>query len=178
MFFRMNGAKAAAILAAFNLAVPQAMTLANEPVAARPAKAASDIVLSASGELTGRVVTADGAPVDGAKVTLTQNGKTVATTVSTDKGEFRVASLKSGLYRVSAGTRVQLVRAWSQDAAPPMARPSATIVQGNVVRGQDEWDYFETDEMVVAGIATAALIVGTIALVEVEDDNEDNAASP
>lgn len=178
MRFRMSWVKTVAILAGLNLAVPQALTFAGEPAASKARRTAADVVLSAQGELQGRIVTSAGTPVDGAKLTLTQNGKTVATTVSGEKGEFRVAKLKGGLYQVSTGTRPLLVRAWSQDAAPPSARPSATIVQGDVVRGQDEWDYFETDEMVIAGIATAGLVVGIIALVQADDETTRIIVSP
>jgi hypothetical protein len=173
-------AKAAAILAGLNLAAPQALICAADSVSAKAKKtpAAQDVSLTSAGELTGRVVTAQGVAVDGADVSLLQNGKLVARTNSDAQGEFRVADVKGGVYQVSAGKTVQYVRAWSDESAPPAARPVATIVQGNVVRGQDEWDYFETDEMVIAGIATAALVVGVVALVEADDDDNRSVASP
>jgi hypothetical protein len=175
--------KPAAIAAGLQLAAPQIMVFAADaPVApkAEKVKTVSDVVLTSNGELTGRVVTAQGKAVDGAMITVAQNGKTVAKTNTTENGDFKLASLKGGVYQVSAGQQVQQVRLWNQDAAPPSARPSALIVQNQVVRGQgDDYDYLETDEMVIAGVATAALVVGIVALVKAEDnDGNNNPASP
>jgi hypothetical protein len=183
MFPKMSWAKAAAIVAGVHLAVPQMLTYAAEPAAKgavekKAAKAPADVVLTSAGKLTGRVITAEGTPVDGATVTLTQNGKDVGRTTSDATGNFAMASVKGGVYQVSAGPTTQVVRVWQPEAAPPTARTSATIVQGTVVRGQDEWDYFETDEMVIAAVATAGLIVGIAALVEADDDDNGGPASP
>jgi len=180
MFAKLSWAKAAAIVAGMHLAVPQVLTYGAEPAtrAASEKKAAADVVLSSAGDLTGRVITAEGTPVDGAIVTLSQNGKGVGRTTSDESGNFTLASVKGGLYQVSAGQTTQAVRVWQPEAAPPSARPTTTLVQGTVVRGQDEWDYFETDEMVIAAIGTAALIVGIAALVEADDDDNNGPASP
>jgi hypothetical protein len=177
---KMSWAKSAAVIAGLNIVAPQALVSAADKVSPQtvPAKAASDVVLTSKGELQGRVVTAQGAPVDGAIVSLTLKGKPIAKTNSDESGEFRLASVKGGVYELTAGQNRQLVRVWSNQSAPPTARQSATIVQGTVVRGQDEWDYFETDEMVIAGIATAGLVTGIVALIEVDDDDNGNPVSP
>jgi hypothetical protein len=182
MFAKMSWAKAAAIVAGVHLAVPQMMTYGAEPAtrvaAEKKTTTTADVVLSSAGELTGRVITAEGAAVDGATVKLSQNGKSVGQTTSGADGRFKLASVKGGLYQVAAGQTTQVVRVWHADAAPPSARPMTTIVQGTVVRGQDEWDYFETDEMVIAAIGTTALIVGIAALVEADDDDGNGPGSP
>ena len=194
MRITMDWARGAAIVAGLNLAVPQAMVFAAEAPVTKPAKQASakDIKLTTAGDLTGRVVTAEGKAVDGAAVTITQNNKPVAKTISTASGEFKVTGLKTGLYQVSAGQQAQFVRVWPQDVAPPSALAQATIVQspvvrgqdgmiqeGMVVRGQDEFDYLETDEIIIGITAATALGIGIGALIAANDDDDNNnQASP
>ena len=194
MRITMNWARGAAIVAGLNLAVPQAMVFAAEAPATKPAKqqTVKDIKLSDAGELTGRVVTSEGKAVDGAAVTISQNNKPVGKVVSTASGDFKVTGLKTGLYQVSAGQQAQFVRVWPQDVAPPTALAQATIVQSPVVRGQDgfvqdnmvvrgqdEFDYLETDEIIIGIVAVTALGIGIGALVAANDDDDNNnAASP
>jgi hypothetical protein len=167
-------------MAGLNLAIPQVMVCAAEKApATKPAKAIKDIKLTSAGELTGKVVTADGKPVDGAAVSVAQNGKPVVRTISSQKGEFKATGLKAGVYQVASGRSIQTVRVWSEDVAPPAALASTTIVQGPVVRGQDEFDYWETDEIIVGVIATTALGIGIAALVVANDnDGSGGTASP
>jgi hypothetical protein len=194
MRITMDWARGAAIVAGLNLAIPQALVFAAEAPVTKPAKQASakDIKLTTAGDLTGRVVTAEGKAVDGAAVTITQNNKPVAKTISTASGEFKVTGLKTGLYQVSAGQQAQFVRVWPQDVAPPSALAQATIVQspvvrgqdgmiqeGMVVRGQDEFDYLETDEIIIGITAATALGIGIGALIAANDDDDNNnQASP
>jgi hypothetical protein len=194
MRITMEWARGAAIVAGLNLAVPQALVFAAEAPVTKPAKQASakDIKLTTAGDLTGRVVTAEGKAVDGAAVTISQNNKPVAKTISTASGEFKVTGLKTGLYQVSAGQQAQFVRVWPQDVAPPAALAQATIVQspvvrgqdgmivqeGMVVRGQDEFDYLETDEIIIGVVAFTALGIGIGALIAANDDDNNNQASP
>jgi len=177
MRITMDWARGAAIVAGLNLAVPQAMIFAAEAPAKAPVKQTiKDVKLTSAGELTGRVVTAEGKAVDGASVTIAQNGKPVTKAVSTASGEFKVAGMKTGVYQVSAGQQVQYVRTWPQDVAPPSAVPQATIVQGPVVRGQDEFDYLETDEIIIGVTAATALGLAIGALV-VANDNDNNGGT-
>ena len=195
MRITMDWARGAAIVAGLNLAIPQAMVFAAEAPVAKPVKqqAAKDIKLTVAGELNGRVVTAEGKAVDGAAVTISQNNKPVAKTISTASGEFKVSGLKTGLYQVSAGQQSQFVRVWPQDVAPPSAVAQATLVQspvvraqdgmimqeGMIVRGQDEFDYLETDEIIIGITAATALGIGIGALIAANDDDDNNnTASP
>ncbi|QDT56211.1 hypothetical protein Pan44_42630 [Caulifigura coniformis] len=177
MRLKLDWARGAAIVAGLNLAAPQAMMFAAEAPVTKPAAKVKDVKLTSAGELTGRVVTAEGKAVDGVTVTISQNGKPVTHVVSTGSGEFKAPGMKSGLYQVSAVRQVQYVRAWPQDVAPPSAMPQTTFVQGNVVRGQDEFDYLETDEIIIGTVAFAALGIGIGALV-VANDNDDNGGGP
>ena len=180
MRFSKDWARGASIVAGLNLAIPQAMVFAAEAPVTKPAtKSVKDIKLTSAGELTGKVVTAEGKAVDGAAVTISQNGKPVNKAVSKATGEFTVAGLKTGVYQVSAGRTAQFVRVWPQDVAPPSAVAQTTIVQGPVVRGQDEWDYLETDEIIIGVTAATALGIGIGALVVANDnDDNNNSASP
>jgi hypothetical protein len=178
MRITMNWARGAAIVAGLNLAVPQAMVFAAEAPAAKPAvKSVKDVKLTSSGELAGRVVTAEGKAVDGAAVTVSQNGKPITKAVSTETGSFKVTGLKTGVYQVSAGRSAQFVRVWPEDVAPPTAVAQTTIVQGPVVRGQDEFDYWETDEIIVGVTAATALGIGIGALVKA-NDNDNGGGAP
>ena len=168
-----NWARGAAIVASLNLAVPQAMLSAADAPATKSARqSVKDVKLTSAGELTGRVVTAEGKAIDGAAVTIAQNGKPVLNTTSTASGEFKVAGLKTGLYQVSAVRQTQFVRVWPQDVAPPSATPQTTFVQGTVVRGQDDFDYLETDEIIIGVTAATALGIGIGALVKANDDDD------
>jgi hypothetical protein len=195
MRITMDWARGAAIVAGLNLAVPQALVFAAEAPVTKPAKqqTVKDIKMTEAGELTGRVVTSEGKAVDGVAVTISQNNKPVSKAISTASGDFKVAGLKTGLYQVSAGQQAQFVRVWPQDVAPPTAVAQATIVQspvvrgqdgmivqeGMVVRGQDEFDYLETDEIIIGITAATALGIGIGALVAANDDDDNNnAASP
>jgi hypothetical protein len=194
MRMTMDWARGAAIVAGLNLAIPQAMVFAADAPVTKPAKqvTAKDIKLTTAGELNGRVVTAEGKAIDGAAVTISQNNKPVAKAISTASGEFKVSGLKTGLYQVSAGQQTQFVRVWPQDVAPPAAVAQATIVQsavvrgqdgmiqeGLIVRGQDEFDYLETDEIIIGVTAATALGIGIGALIAANDDDDNNnAASP
>jgi hypothetical protein len=182
MRITMDWARGAAIIAGLNLAVPQAMVFAAEAPVTKPAKQqkAKDVKLTSAGELNGRVVTAEGKAVDGAAVTISQNGKPVGKAMSTASGEFKVNGLKTGLYQVSTVQQTQFIRVWPQDVAPPSAAPQATLVQNNqIVRGQDEFDYLETDEIIIGITAATALGIAIGALIVAnDDDNNNNAASP
>lgn len=62
-----------------------------------------DVVLGGAGRLAGRVRTADGTPVPGATVTLTDaHGDVVATTRSGPEGTFAVTELVAGQYTLAA----------------------------------------------------------------------------
>ncbi len=179
MRLTMDWTRGAALIAGLNLALPQAILAADAPAAKAPAtRSVKDIKLTSAGELSGKVVTAEGKAVDGAAVTISQNGKPVAKVVSTASGEFKAPGMKTGLYQVSSGRTVQMVRVWPQDVAPPTALAQTTVVQGPVVRGQDEFDYLETDEIIIGVTAATALGIGIAALVVANDNDNNSSASP
>lgn len=181
MLKSMDWARGAALIAGLNLAVPQAMLFAADaPVTKPAAKSVKDIKLTSAGDLTGKVVTSEGKGVDAAPIVISQAGKPVSKAVTTAKGEFKVTGLKTGVYQVSSGRAAQFVRVWPQDVAPPNAIAQTTLVRDQqVVRGQDEFDYLETDEIIIGVTAATALGIGIGALVVANDNNDNNnSASP
>lgn len=106
---------------------------------------------------SGQFVTTQGAAVAGATVTISQRGQEVARTVTNAEGQFSTA-LRPGIYDVVVGSERETVRVWSSDSAPPTARPAATFVAGDVVRGQlEEIDF---TALTAATIFGTALTIG------------------
>ena len=148
---------------------------ANLPVATQTPQIGSDVVLT-GGSMTGQLVTTAGIAVDGAVVSVAQNGEEIRRTTTDAKGMFVVDGLSGGIYQVNAGGTVQTVRAWGETVAPPSAKEYAVLTQGaGAVRGQD---YFGQPygELVLWGVAITGLTLGVISLTE--DDAETIIVSP
>lgn len=125
-----------------------------------------DIALSHGGTFKGRVVDHTGAAMEGAAVTVKQNNKEVARSITDKNGTFAVGNLKTGVYSIASGATEGTYRVWSEKAAPPSAKEQGLLVMGeNGARGQ-----FGCGDgagvYIVGAIAVAALIVGIIALDE------------
>lgn len=135
--------KAAAVcLATLGIVLPQAPALAdNSPArpSAKVQKATSlpDVNLTAGGTLSGRVVDHTGKVIEGAQVTLRQDKKELATTVTDKDGIYSFKDLKGGVYGVSSGNTDGIFRVWAENTAPPSAKGHALLVMGeNGARGQ------------------------------------------
>lgn len=133
---------AAVCLATLGTVLPQAPAMA-ETQSARTApkvqRKASlpDVVLTAGGTLSGRVVDHTGKVLEGAKVTLRQGDNELATTLTDKDGVYSFKGLKSGTYGLSSGNTDGTFRVWSEKAAPPSAKEHALLVMGeNGARGQ------------------------------------------
>ncbi|QDU35815.1 hypothetical protein Mal4_00970 [Maioricimonas rarisocia] len=164
--------KLAAGLACLGTVLPSAPALAAGPqpvVRTAQQTAVVDVALSADGSLQGQFVDLQGQPIDGAVVTVHQDGREVATTTTDAKGVYSVENLRGGVYEVAAGNSRQAFRVWSTNAAPPASRSMATIVaRGDVVRGQDYYN-FGYLEAGLLGTAIAGLTVGIVNLSETND---------
>lgn len=170
-------------LVSLNMLLPARMVVAAEqisqPAVTAPKKMIGDVSLAKSGTLNGRVVDQRGATIDGAVVTVSQGAVKVSETVTNANGEFAVSGLKGGVYHVQAAGTESVVRAWTERTAPPAASAQVLLVTQDetVVNGQDgccncpsPWALY-----LVGGLAAAALAVGTVALVET---NNNNPATP
>ncbi|MFG0334171.1 MAG: carboxypeptidase-like regulatory domain-containing protein, partial [Maioricimonas sp. JB049] len=135
----------AAGLACLGTVMPAAPALAAGPQpVVRTAQQTSvvDVALASNGALQGQFVDLHGQPIDGAIITVLQDGREVATATTDARGVYSVENLRGGVYEVAAGNSRQAFRVWSTNAAPPASRSMATIVaRGDVVRGQDYYNF-------------------------------------
>lgn len=178
-------ARIAACAAGFGLLLPTGALQAGElPVTQSVRQVASDVVLT-NGTLTGQFITANGAAVEGAKVSVRHAGREVLSTTTDAKGVFVAPGLQNGVYEIAAGNQVELVRAWDNNAAPPAAKNYATIITNNAIRGQScdsscgGSSCGGSDALVwtAVGLGVAGLAVGIIALTE-DDDSQIIVVSP
>lgn len=164
----------AVVLAALGVALPQTHALADQQIrASKPQvkvlapNSILDIKLGADGRMTGRTISHDGKPVEGAIVVVRQGKAIVAKSKTDEKGQFAIADLKTGLYEVGTGPTVGTYRVWSDKSAPPSAKPHCLLVTGeNGARGQYGLTETIAEEnlglillVATTGLATAALIV-------------------
>ena len=159
-------------LAMVGILFPQTQILADQKLPAKPtvkvvaANSVLDIRLDKNGTFTGRTVNQAGTPLEGVSVVLKQGKTEVAHSVTDKNGQFVAQNLKSGVYEVKSGSTEGSYRLWSEQAAPPTAKPYGLLVIGqNGERGQvGSYDDFG-GMLLVAGIAAAALGVGIATLI-------------
>lgn len=169
----------AAIVAQPQLMLAAEINQVNQPVVARSAAAAvapQDVALADGGVLTGQVVDTAGKPQAMSPVSLQSGGKEIAR-VTTDKdGQFRVASLKGGVYQVSTKGNSGVYRFWAPRTAPPTSLNGLNMVSGNqIVRGQMGGGPFSSVGQWIAEhpIITAGAIATAIAVPLALDDDDD-----
>jgi hypothetical protein len=176
---------AAAIITQPGFVLAGEVNQANQAVVARSAAAAlapQDVALAEGGVLTGQVVNTAGKPQAMAPVSLVTGGKEIARVTTDKQGQFRVASLKGGVYQVSTNGKTGVYRFWAPRTAPPSSLNGLNMVSGNqIVRGQmgggplasaGQW-IAEHPIITAAGIATAIAV--PLAL---DDDDDSPPASP
>lgn len=157
---------AAVALAAAGMMIPNAPAMAAGPARAQVKTVDAkifDIALSDGGTFKGRVVDHTGAAVEGAEVSVKQNNKEVAHSVTDKNGSFVVANMKTGVYTVNSGATEGVYRVWSEKSAPPSAKEQSLLVMGeNGTRG----NFGAGDGMtwVIGGVAVTALVLSIIAL--------------
>ena len=111
-----------------------------------------------------------------APVSLATGGKEIARATTDAKGQFRVASLKGGIYQVSTPV-THVYRMWAPRTAPPTSLNGLNMVSGKqVVRGQQ----MGGGPLATAGqwiaehpIITAGAIATAIAVPLALDDDDD-----
>jgi hypothetical protein len=159
-----------------------AMMMPAMPVSAAPqaasnqARQGTDLVIT-QGKLNGKLLNANGKPVEGAVVTVAKNGKEVARTVTKTDGSYAVTGLSSGNHTISMADGQFPVRLWSKEAAPTAAKDQFTVAQ-TAVRGQYVDEFHNEILVIVAVVAVTALVVGFVALDEAQDNNNNQPASP
>jgi hypothetical protein len=170
------------VAAAVMVAQPQ-LLFAGEQVAKSPAVVArsavtapADVALQEGGVLTGQVVNTAGQPQAFTPVSLVTSGKEIARATTDSQGQFRVASLKGGVYQVSTNGSQGVYRFWAPRTAPPTSISGLNLVSGQeVLRGQMGGGPFSAMGQWIAEhpIITAGAIATAIAVPIVLDDNND-----
>lgn len=134
------------------------------PLTAAPRTSrALDVTISASNNVTGKLVDAQGNALADAKlVALRADHKTVTATTAAD-GSFELSGLQPGVYTVVCGERGVLLRAWTAQTAPPASKEAVLLVNGDIRRGQlgDLNPFYAslTAEVFAVGVLTAAVVV-------------------
>ncbi|RLS44433.1 MAG: carboxypeptidase regulatory-like domain-containing protein [Planctomycetota bacterium] len=103
------------------------------PVVTKPAYG-TDVALD-DGKLTGKLLTANGQPIDGAVVSVLKDGKEVGKAVTTSDGSYTISDLKTGAHVIQTANGQQQVRLWAKEVAPASAKSQLTISQ-TAIRGQ------------------------------------------
>ena len=138
--------KVAALLAAIPLICPGWMqsVSADEPVPVRLATSSGamesrlvDVLLLSGNVLAGEVVDAVGTPQVEAEVIVSQGRDEIARATTNQSGKFQIEVPRGGVYLVTAGRCVKVVRTWTPTAAPPAARDHVTLSPLAVIRGQN-----------------------------------------
>ncbi len=127
-----------ALLATVGFVIPRpclAQIPARQVSSAPPAKI-SDVVLDKDGALAGVVISAQGQPVPGAPIRISQGDVTLVNTSSDEKGRFNIRSLRGGGYQLAVGNQRLNMRIWAPGTAPPTATRGVTVVAGDVAHGQ------------------------------------------
>jgi hypothetical protein len=175
---------AAAIVAQPGLVLAGEVSQVDQPVVARSAAAAvapQDVALADGGVLTGQVVNTAGKPQAMTPVSLATGGKEIARVTTDKQGQFRVASLKGGVYQVSTSGKSSVYRFWAPRTAPPSSLNGLNMVTGNqIVRGQMGGGPLASAGQWIAEhpIITAGAIATAIAVPLALDDDDDPPSSP
>ena len=98
----------------------------------------SDVALAANGMLTGQVVDQQGIGLANVPVSVRQQGREITKAVTDGAGRFAVSGLRGGTCQLLAANGQAVVRVWTANAAPPIAKTNVMIVSGGsqVLRAQ------------------------------------------
>jgi EmrB/QacA subfamily drug resistance transporter len=111
---------------------PQAVTVT---VGGRPVEV--DVVLGGTGRLAGAIRSAEGAPVAGASITLTDgHGEVVASAHADSDGAYAFRDLVSGVHTLTVSARAYRPAAMAVDVAPNIeTRQDVTLAGSGTLRG-------------------------------------------
>ena len=156
--------------------VPPLPESATSSVDAPPAMTTLDIELTRDRVLTGQLVNDVGGPIAVAPVEVWRNRQLIQTSMTDQRGRFRLAQLNGGTYKINSGDRVQTARLWTAGSAPPNSISSLRIVADEqVVRAQQRCGAVvgAVNPWVIAGIAVAAVVIP----VAIHNNRSDRPAS-
>lgn len=97
-----------------------------------------DIVLRPGNVLAGELVDSEGMPQADQDVFLSFGRHEIARGTTNKSGKFLIEVPRGGVYLVTSGSCVKVVRTWTSTAAPPAARDHLTLSPATtVIRGQN-----------------------------------------
>jgi hypothetical protein len=151
----------------------RAPAAAEAPKEAAPRVKMKDVALTKAGTFNGRIIDDKGVAIDGVVVRLQKRGAEEFVETTTDeKGRFKFASLKGGVYDVRTPQAVQAYRMWPADAAPEQAMKVAVVTSNaSVVRGQ--LGFLDPANATAILLGAAAVTLSAITLSEVHDVKHD-----
>jgi hypothetical protein len=167
--------------ASLGLFVPQMDYAANPGTASpsgtpgiREAAPVQDVALQPNGVLRGQVLDGQGRPVANGAVVVAQQGQLVTRTLTDEQGRFAVAGLRGGLYQVVTAQGGGVYRVWTAEAAPPVAKSAALIVNDEtVVRGMQDGCQGGVLGFLGNPLVLAAIVAAAIAIPLALDDDDD-----
>jgi hypothetical protein len=97
----------------------------------------TDIALGEGGALQGHVVDSAGKPLAAKTVILLHQGVEVARATTDRQGQFTILDVRGGPHQLTTDQQSLFLRAWTQEAAPPVAQSLVVLSRQPVVRGQN-----------------------------------------
>jgi hypothetical protein len=143
--------------------LPTIVNAAENAAATRQAEVVRDVALGAGGVIRGQVVNRDGLPDQGAAVSVSRDGETIATVNADEKGAFAIAGVSGGVYAISSGKATGVIRAWSHQTAPPAASQGVLLVPSDLtVRGQSCLQNLSLAQIGLGGLLVLGVVGGII----------------
>jgi hypothetical protein len=156
------------LLTSWGAVLPRgAMGAEGSPIVAR--ERIGDVALDDSGALHGTLVAASGQPQRDERLEVRRAGQLVAATSTGSTGQFVVPDLPPGVYQLTTDRSATLLRAWSNRAAPPSARPAALLVDGPVVIRGQSWGPWQR-ALILSGVIITSGVVGGVIGYNLKDD--------
>jgi len=153
--------------ATFGILLPHPMIAnASENVTAkRQAEVVRDLALGAGGLLRGQVVNKDGLPERNATVSVLRDGATVATVKTDAEGTFAINGISGGVFAITSGKAIGIVRAWSHGTAPPTASRGVLLVPTDLTaRGQNCLSGLTPAQIGIGGLLVLGMAGAIIAI--------------
>lgn len=150
--------------------LPTIVNAAENAASTRQAEVVRDVALGAGGVIRGQVVNRDGLPDQGAVVSVSRDGETIATVKADEKGAFAIAGVSGGVYAISSGKATGVIRAWSHQTAPPAASEGVLLVPSDLtVRGQGCLQNLSLAQIGLGGLLVLG-VVGGIIVATIDND--------
>ena len=121
-----------AALASIGLCMPIVPASAKE-TAPLQAPIVRNVELGFGGLLVGRLLDANGRPLQDAEVSILTGDKQLAATRTDAEGVFAVSNLRGGVHQITTADSVQLCRLWAPGTAPPQAPKSIDVISDSAI---------------------------------------------